>query len=284
MSYTAPSATLEVVAEANRRLGKIEAEEGVTVFFAIESGSRAWGFPSPDSDYDVRYFYTRPLRDYMGLESPKDVINREIDGLWDINGWDIGKAIRLLANGNASAAEWLSSPIIYIQHGSIPFKLRDLIKRHANPDQSARHYYGLGKTCYQSEIARAPTLSAVLDANARGEFIKGITTINQKKYLYALRASICLSWIERYNEIPPMTMPSLMSHDIIPDAVRSEIDDLLRRKANMGEFLEGPRIPTLDEFIEGRLAWAKGSGFDKLVPNKAFQAEANELLLGAYGL
>jgi predicted nucleotidyltransferase len=284
MAFTAPELTREVYGEANIRLGKVEAEEGVTILFAVESGSRAWGFPSGDSDQDVRFFYVRPIRCYVGLSEPKDVIERPIDGVWDLNGWDLRKALQLLVKGNATVAEWLSSPLIYREHGPFPFKLRDLIKRNASPKASARHYFGLTQKCYAGEISNRPT-SAEVDEYARtGVTIKGIMTVNLKKYFYSARGACAISWIRRYDEIPPMTLPALLSHDVIPQDARAVITNLLEVKATMGECGYGFRQAPLDAFIEEQIAWVKESGMDKLDPDPVFAAEANQLLLDALGI
>jgi len=285
VSFIAPDLPRDVLSEGNIRLGKIEAKHDVLIVCAVESGSRAWGFPSPDSDNDVRFFYVRPLSKYVGLDDPRDVIEEPIDGLWDVNGWDLRKALRLLVgDNNATVAEWLSSPLIYREHGPVPYKLRDLIKRHASSAGSAKHYYGLTSTCYKKDIDRRPKQVEIDEALDTGRKIKGFTEVNQKKYLYALRGSLAIQWIKRYEEVPPMALPALMSHDIIPPKVREEIGDLLRRKATMGEYMNGPRIAVLDEFIEGSIAWVKDNGMDKTPVNKAFKAEANQLLLDALGL
>lgn len=284
MSFISPTLPLEVYGEANIRLGKIEEAEGVTILFAVESGSRAWGFPSPDSDNDVRFFYTRPLGDYLGLKEPRDVIERPIDGLWDIGGWDLRKALTLLVKGNATVAEWLSSPLIYREHGPFPYKLRDLIKRNANPAASARHYYGLTNTCYQSEIARYPTSAQVDRYVAEGTTVKGMVTVNLKKYLYAIRGAVSIAWIRRYDEVPPMTMPALMSMDIVPTDVRDEINKLLTLKSTMGEFGFGTRRLALDTFIEETLSWVKERGMDRIPEDTVFATEANALLLEALGI
>ncbi|USN15431.1 DNA polymerase [Brevundimonas phage vB_BpoS-Kikimora] len=284
MSFIAPTLPLDVYGEANIRLGKIEAEENVTILFAVESGSRAWGFPSPDSDNDVRFFYVRPLSHYLGLDAPRDVIERPIEEPWDLNGWDLGKALRLLVKGNATAMEWLSSPLIYREHGPFPARLRDLIKRHASAETSARHYYGLAQQCYMGEIANRPTAAENASNRDLGVIVKGLTTVNLKKYLYAVRAAMSIAWIARYKEVPPMTMPALMSHAVAPEDVAAEITTLLRRKSTMGEFGHGDRIAVLDEFIEAQLAWVKAQGFDRLPVNEALKAEANQMLLDALGI
>lgn len=284
MSFHAPELPRELFGEANVRLGKIEAKEDVTILFAVESGSRAWGFPSPDSDNDVRFFYVRPISHYLGLETPRDVIETPIDGLWDVNGWDLRKALQLLVKGNATVAEWLSSPLIYREHGPFPYKLRDLIKRHASPAASARHYYGLTKKCFDGEIGRFPSAERVREMREAGIAIKGPIEVNLKKYLYAIRGAASINWIKRYGEIPPMTLPALMSHDIMPSDVRTEVNKLLAIKKTMGEFGMGTRIQPLDNYILEALDWVIEKGMHKLEPDAAFAAEAEQLLLNALGV
>ena len=102
-----------VVAEIDARLAGVETEHGVRIAWAVESGSRAWGFPSPDSDYDCRFLYVRPREDCLSLWPARDVIETPLDAVFDVNGWDLAKAVRLVVTGNAVASEWLRSPIVY---------------------------------------------------------------------------------------------------------------------------------------------------------------------------
>lgn len=102
----------DVVAEIDRRLASVSRDYGVRVPWAIESGSRAWGFPSPDSDYDCRFIFVRPADAYLGLWPASDVIETPLDTVFDVNGWDLAKAVRLVSRGNATAIEWLRSPIV----------------------------------------------------------------------------------------------------------------------------------------------------------------------------
>src|SRR3954464_6280309 len=92
-------------------LGAIERECGVRMLYACESGSRAWGFPSPDSDYDVRFFYLRPLSFYLSVAERKDQLDFPINDELDIKGWDIRKALQLVCKSNTTPFEWLQSPI-----------------------------------------------------------------------------------------------------------------------------------------------------------------------------
>ncbi len=81
-------------------LAEIEAQENVRIVYACESGSRAWGFPSSDSDYDVRFIYLHPLEWYLSIEKRRDVIERPITGVLDVNGWDLRKALQLFRKSN----------------------------------------------------------------------------------------------------------------------------------------------------------------------------------------
>ena len=82
------------------QLRRIEDAENIKILLAVESGSRAWGFASPDSDYDVRFVYIRSLEDYLRLDAIRDVIELPIDDVLDINGWDLQKTLRLLHKWN----------------------------------------------------------------------------------------------------------------------------------------------------------------------------------------
>ena len=102
-----------IVSAIDDRLAGIERDHRVTIPWAIESGSRAWGFPSPDSDYDGRFLFVRPAADYLRLTPLRDVIETPLDAIYDVNGWDARKALALLVGGNATVVEWLRSPIIF---------------------------------------------------------------------------------------------------------------------------------------------------------------------------
>lgn len=111
--------------EILKTLNQIEAQHNVKILYACESGSRAWGFPSPDSDYDVRYLYIRPVEAYLKLFPERDVIEGPIDEIKDFVGWDLQKALKLLMKGNAPLIEWVRSPIVYKDN---PWLRENLIK------------------------------------------------------------------------------------------------------------------------------------------------------------
>ena len=108
------------------QLHRIEDEEHIKILLAVESGSRAWGFASPDSDYDVRFVYVRRTEDYLRLEMVRDVIELPINDVLDINGWDLQKTLKLLYKSNPTLFEWFSSPIVY-KETEFAGKFRDLM-------------------------------------------------------------------------------------------------------------------------------------------------------------
>jgi len=117
----------DVKQQIETELQRIEQEEGVKIIYACESGSRAWGFPSKDSDYDVRFIYIRPVEWYLSIFEKRDVIERPIiSDMLDINGWDLKKALNLFRKSNPPLLEWLQSPIVYLEKGSVAEHIRRL--------------------------------------------------------------------------------------------------------------------------------------------------------------
>ena len=104
---------MEITESIRSELKQIEGQKGVRILHAVESGSRAWGFSSPDSDYDVRFVYVRPITEYLKVNESKDVIEWKLDDVLDINGWDLKKFMSLCLNGNATPFEWMNSPVVY---------------------------------------------------------------------------------------------------------------------------------------------------------------------------
>ena len=97
------SASPDAVAHAVRHeLDLLEEAEGARVLLAVESGSRAWGFESPDSDFDVRLVYVRPVEHYLRLDPVRDVLEWRLDEVLTATGWDLDKSLRLARGANPS--------------------------------------------------------------------------------------------------------------------------------------------------------------------------------------
>lgn len=126
------------------QIRRIEESENIKILLAVESGSRAWGFASPDSDYDVRFVYIRRTEDYLRLDAIRDVIELPIDDILDINGWDLQKTLRLLYKSNPTLFEWFSSPIVY-QETEFADKLRDLMMHYFSSKKTLYHYISMAE-------------------------------------------------------------------------------------------------------------------------------------------
>lgn len=225
--------------DISQRLAALAAEEGVRVLVCVESGSRAWGFHSPDSDYDIRFLYVRPALDYLALRPPRDVIERPIVGEIDIGGWDIGKALRLMARGNAIVGEWMTSPIVYAEQPGFREAFAPLVQAWRGAFGDVGHYYGLARRQW-------------------GSFIEGRDTVKLKKYFYVLRPAITLDWLRRRpGEPAPMNLPALVEGLELPPAVADALKALREAKQAATEGLGmGPRVPVLDAYMGEIMAWA----------------------------
>jgi len=221
------------------KMREIEQNNNVQILFAIESGSRAWGFPSPDSDFDARFVYARPVDDYLTLEPIRDVIELPIEGDLDINGWDIKKALNLLLKPNPVLLEWLSSPIHYIWNDEVCEKLTSFAKELAHGPACVHHYYNLGENIWKRRI-------------------EDKEKVKLKRYFYVLRPAMALRWIRMHPEIiPPMNFQELMAGADLPNELTNELQDLLRAKAETKELGLGPRNARLDRFIQDEFERAR---------------------------
>ncbi|MCR5733500.1 MAG: nucleotidyltransferase domain-containing protein [Lachnospiraceae bacterium] len=218
----------DIQKEINDKLNEIEEKEGVYVLHAIESGSRAWGFASPDSDYDVRFVYMRSKEDYLRLDEPKDTIEWLLDEVLDINGWDLKKALKQFAKGNATLFEWSGSPIVYRTTGEWD-RIRKVSEEYFSEKAAIYHYYGTAN-------------------NTFNEYLQG-ETVRYKKYFYALRPLLAAVYIEKYHAAPPVLFDELLKLDLAPK-LRKAVDELLEIKKRTTEKEENPQIPPIRDFIE----------------------------------
>ena len=225
----------DIAAEINEKLDAIERVEGVRILHAVESGSRAWGFASPDSDYDVRFVYARRKEDYLRLDEPRDVIEWQLDEVLDINGWDLKKALRQFAKGNATLFEWSGSPIVYRTTEDWT-KIREVSMQYFSEKAAVYHYYG--------------TANSTLRGYLLGD------TVRYKKYFYALRPLLAAQYIEKFHTAPPVLFDDLLEMDL-PDVLRQAIDELLEVKKRATEGEENPQMPVIREFIESETARQK---------------------------
>ncbi|RGH93740.1 nucleotidyltransferase domain-containing protein [Ruminococcus sp. AM27-11LB] len=210
------------------QLRRIEDAENIKILLAVESGSRAWGFASPDSDYDVRFVYIRSLEDYLRLDAIRDVIELPIDDVLDINGWDLQKTLRLLHKSNPTLFEWFSSPIVY-KKTEFSDKFCDLMT----------HYFSSKKTLYH--------YVSMAEGNYR-EYLKG-DLVKAKKYFYVLRPVLACQWILDRGTPPPMLFSELLKTEL-PVELIDVVNQLLELKMNSPEIKLIKRISEINEYLD----------------------------------
>jgi uncharacterized protein len=228
------------VSAIETKLAEIQRDQHIVIPLAIESGSRAWGFASPDSDYDCRFIFVRALRDYLTPWPERDVIEIPLVGDLDVNGWDLAKAISLIVKGNAVVLEWLQSPIAYCGDAAFRDALLEFATSHASRTSIMLHHYHLG------------------DRQRRTYFPPG-EEVPIKKLFYALRPAATLRWMRVHPDriVPPMHFPTLIKECDPPPVIVRIIDDLIARKAVTRELGTAPVPAQIDTLIEDEFAIAR---------------------------
>jgi predicted nucleotidyltransferase len=223
-----------IIEIVQNRLPEIERDYGVTILYAVESGSRAWGFESVDSDYDVRFIYAHRRNWYLNILPKRDVIEYAIVDEFDYSGWDLRKTMFLINKSNPVFFEWLRSPIVYRADDLFLEVMGRLAKEYFSPLSSVYHYLHMA------------------DGNFR-HYLQG-DEVKVKKYFYVLRPVLACMWIEAYNEPPPMEFETLLTQ--IPDGELCDvINELLRQKKSGVEMGLEPKIPVINQFIEEKLEY-----------------------------
>jgi len=220
------------VTEILQLLERIERAHGIRILYACESGSRAWGFASPDSDYDIRFIFARPEHAYLSVQEGLESIDLPLEGDLDAGGWDMRKAVRLLGKSNGALVEWLHSPIVYRNEGGFRERWQAAAREVFSPRASSDHYRGLAK---QMVLGK-------LDSES----------VRAKDYLYALRAVLSAKWVADGKGIPPVPFADMVP--TAPQAVRNVVPALLEHKARTAEGERMARIPVLDDFLREFLA------------------------------
>ena len=228
-------------------LTTIEAEHRVKVLYACESGSRAWGFASADSDYDVRFLYLQRPEWYLSIwmDRHRDVIELPIDNSLDVSGWDLRKALQLFRKTNPPLLEWLGSPIIYLERYSVAQQMRELAPLCYSPIACLYHYYKMAKGNYR-------------------DYLKG-NTVWVKKYFYVLRPVLAVIWLERDMGVVPTPFRELVEGVVESEALKEAIGQLVDKKRAGQELDRGPRDPLISEFLERELARMEKVDFEKRV-------------------
>lgn len=264
-------------AQIMEALRNIETEHDVSVLFACESGSRGWGFASPDSDYDVRFIYVNRLPWYLTVAPRRDVIEVPISGDLDINGWDLRKALGLMRESNPTLLEWLRSPVVYRDDATAMPRFRELSEAVFSNARGWHHYSSMAKKNFREHLQA--------------------DEVRYKKYLYVLRPLLAARWIRSQPGVPPMRFADLAQRTLDPvrdAALIDEINALLEVKMRAGEAATSPRWPGIHAFIESELAanavepvtplpQSEQAGLDAFLYEAVLRFEAKKKEEAAYG-
>ena len=217
-----------------RKLDGIEKDKSVRVLYACESGSRAWGFESEDSDYDVRFIYAHRTEWYLTIRNKRDVIEPPIEEDLDLSGWDLIKTLELFRKSNPPLLEWLQSPVVYRESGSAATRLRELLPDYYSPKSCMYHYLNMAR-------------------NNRRSYLQG-EEVWVKKYFYVLRPVLACRWIEADRGPVPMEFEKLLDAVVEDKDLRTAIDELLVDKRQGKELRRGRPRPVISEFLEKEIS------------------------------
>jgi len=224
----------DVQQRVRRELARIEEEQNVRVLFACESGSRAWGFASRDSDYDVRFLYVHPRDWYLSVENRRDVIEVPIDDGLDVSGWELRKTLRLLHKSNPPLLEWLRSPVVYCHDPAFAIEFGALASQFYSPQRCFAHYLHMAHGNWR-------------------DYLRGREQVSLKKYLYVFRPLLACRWIERGLGQVPMLFERLVAGVLDDCGVSEELGNLVARKQAGEELAVAPPVETLSRFVESEL-------------------------------
>ena len=219
-----------------QKLLELEQKENIKILYACESGSRAWGFASPDSDFDVRFIYVRRLGHYLSIAETTDVVGLPVNEVLDVGGWDLKKSLKLFLKSNAPLYEWLQSPIVYKKEDNFIKELHGLMPVYFSQRSAANHYLSMATNTLQDDL--------------QGEEVK------LKRYFYALRPALACLWIVEKQTVPPMEFEPLRI--LITDlVVQKLIDNLLDRKKDADEKALIEPIAMLNNWLSKTLDYCK---------------------------
>jgi len=233
-------------------LAALEAQHGIRILYACESGSRAWGFPSPDSDYDVRFLYVHPLAWYLRLDEGPDTRNFPVDDELDLAGWELRKTLRLLRGSNAALFEWLQSPVVYHEAPGFRAHLAPLLPQAFNLKAGLHHYLGQLRRGVEEDLISEE--------------------VRLKRLFYALRSALAARWIRERHTLPPMEFAPL--RELLPAELQGVVDDLLAQKAFANEKTLVARPVALVAFLAAEYVAGQAAREGLPVTRNAALAEA----------
>jgi len=224
-----------MTSQIKQELARLELQHDIKILYAVESGSRAWGFASTDRDWDVRFLSILRLEWYLQIDERKDSLEVMLPNDLDLAGWELQKVLRLYRKSNPPLLEWLNSPVIYAEPFSTAAKLRELTKEYFNPRSCIYHYLHMAERNFGEYLQK--------------EFVR------VKKYFYVLRPILACDWILQTKTMAPVEFRNLLDTQVADSEVKNEIENLLARKMAGGEMGQEPKIQVLNDFLEQKITF-----------------------------
>ncbi|WP_028524541.1 nucleotidyltransferase domain-containing protein [Runella limosa] len=221
--------------EIQKELLRLEKQHNIKILFAVESGSRAWGFASTNSDWDVRFVYIHTIDWYLTIDEKRDNIEEMLPNELDLSGWELKKALRLFRKSNPPLLEWLQSPIVYLEQTSTAQQLQTLTQEVFNPRACLHHYLHMAEGNYRDYLLKEQ--------------------VRLKKYFYVLRPLLACDWILKTNSMAPVEFDVLLESQVDNPSIKAIIQELLIRKKAGEELNEADPIPALNLFLEDKIAF-----------------------------
>ena len=243
--------------EIIQELKILEQEKDFKILYAIESGSRAWGFASKNSDWDVRFIYIHPKNWYLTIDKEKDNYNKILENDIDLSGWDLQKTLKLLQKSNPALLEWLNSSIVYIKNDRFLNEMKELAQYYFNPKSCMHHYLSMAKNTHRDYFQ---TEQIVL-----------------KKYFYLFRPILAAEYIMKHQKIAPLEFDKLLNASEIPSNVLLEIQLLLEKKRNSIEKDLIPSNKVLNSYFE-----LKMKELEEFLSNFKFNQRRDSRLLNEF--
>ncbi|MDG2170233.1 MAG: nucleotidyltransferase domain-containing protein [Opitutales bacterium] len=215
--------------QIRKTIQELQEREDIRVLYACESGSRAWGFESPDSDYDLRFIYVHSSDWYLEIQEKRDTIDLMLPNDLDLSGWELRKALRLFSSCNLALNEWLGSPEIYWEESGFRNSLIEQIPNYFNPRKALHHYLSMARSTAESSF----------DGNQ----------IKIKKLFYILRPLLARQWVLKHRTMPPTKFQTLLDEGLIEDKVDQKISEIQERKQTAIEGEIVFVVPVLKEWV-----------------------------------
>jgi uncharacterized protein len=245
---------MEILERIKNEIAKIEAT-GIEVLYACESGSRAWGFESMDSDFDVRFIYAQPQEKYLSVFDFKDTMSFPIDDLLDLDGWDLKKSLRLFSGNNMSVFEWVNSPIVYHERQDFRQELKPLEDLVFSPTKAVGHYLGTAKSTWNKHLTKKD--------------------FNIKKLFYALRPLLACRWILKYQKMAPVRFQDMLIDDLVAPSIKARILQLIDEKKNLTEKDSSTAYEDLRQYVQSEIDLINQLKLDK--PSAIDQSKIDNL-------